>query len=485
MVSLCLLSCHKDDVIELPDGYGTIQFELARQNVYVLSSLTEAKSIKVTLVDDGAHQLVLPSMELEAIKDADGNVNYVSTRPYRLPVGHYAIESYRCYDMQADLIEELDITLTKNNEFDVLNGEASSISMPVQVKSPMGADNLYNTLYGLCLEVLGSDRSKWPKSWDFDGEGVDGTWAGLEFEWDVATNEAAYINGLVIDGEEEYIINSDTWEPILVSLPEFKHMKKLPACVANLTKLEGLTIRNCDMEEIDPEVWHSPITSLTIVNTQLKRLPDEIGDMRYLVDVWLEGNQFTEFPECLTRLENMWALNLIDEHITSVPASIANWGKTLCTLTISGTDIKELPDVFDKLYRVSMLDLNSNSQLSTLPASIGLVEIPSESGGFTPTGITGVNLDHCAFTEVPSVLKRPRMEYVSLCYNKLTSVQKSDFDAMTDLQTLKLDGNQFGSFPALTNPKLGYLSLMNCGLTRSQVDITGLPRLHPNFFYCE
>lgn len=479
--TFALFSCSSDDDSNaIPKGYGTVQFEMIRSNVYTVASLNTARTIKITVVDENAKETVLPSLDLV------GDENLISTKPVALPAGHYIVKSYRCFDLQGDLIEDLDITMTKENEFDITASIQTQMVLTVQVKQALTTSNLYNSLYGLCLEVLGSDKSKWPPSWNFEGDGIDQTWAGLEFEWDIETDSPAELIGLIIDGEEDYIINSDTWERQLVSLPEFKHMKKLPGCVANLTSLDGITIRNCDMEEIDPELQYSHITSLTITNTKLKHIPEELSNLQHIADVWIEGNELEEFPTALTECKNLYAFVLKDEPgITSVPESIQNWGEHLITLNISGTGITSLPDVFDKLYHVSTLELENNANLTSLPATIGLTQIPYPGGGFSPMGITGIILDGCGFTEIPAEVKRDRMLMLSMRNCKLTSVSKADFDAMPALQALYLDGNKFTSFPALTNPSLGFLSLTRCGLKKSQVDISGLPMLKAWNFYCE
>lgn len=495
LLSLCALlgtlaftSCKDDDIVpagseefEVPAGYGTATFEMIRYNVYgTVTSLEEAKTIKVVVVNEKGEKTELPSLMLT------GSDELIKTAAYPLPAGHYAVQSYRCFDLNGDLIESLDVTMYQDNEFDIVASENTGIVLTVQVKKPLTVSNVYNTLYGLCLEVLGSDKSKWPKSWDFDGEGIDGSWAGLEFEWDVATNTPIELIGLVINGDEEYIINSDTWEQELVSLPEFKHMKTLPGFLANLTRLDGITIMNCDLEEIDPQFQYSTITSMSIMNTKLKRIPDELGNLKNLCDVWIEGNNLEEFPTALTRCQNLYAFVLKDEpRVTDVPESIGNWGENLISLNISGTAITSLPDVFDKLWHVSSLELENNPNLSTLPPTIGLEKVPYSGGGYSDTGITGLYLDGCGFTSIPDVAKRKRLQVLSMCRNRLTSVSKADFDAMEDLQALYLDDNQFTSFPALTNPKLAFLSLMRCGLHKSQIDISGLPAMGTYGLYCE
>lgn len=480
LVALTFSCSHEDNIETIPEGYGTVQFEMIRSNVYTVAKLSEAKTIKVTVVDQNAKETVLPSLDLT------GDENLISTKPVALPAGHYIVKSYRCFDNQGDMIDDLDITMTKENEFDIIAGTNTQRSLTVQVKQVLTTSNLYNTLYGLCLEVLGSDKSKWPPSWNFEGEGIDQTWAGLEFEWDVATDSPAELIGIVIDGDEDYIINSDTWEQQLVSLPEFKHMKRLPGCLANLTTLDGITIRNCDMEEIDPELQYSQITSLTITNTHLKRIPEELAHLQHLCDVWIEGNQLEEFPTALTECKGIYAFVLKDEPgVTSVPESIKNWNENLISLNISGTGITSLPDVFDKLYKVSSLELEDNKNLKTLPSTIGLVQVPYSGGDYSLTGITGLYLDGCGFTEIPDVAKRARLKVLSMRDCHLISVSKADFEPMIDLENLYLDGNSFTSFPALTNPKLSFLSITRCGLHKSQIDISGLPNLSTWGFYCD
>lgn len=479
---LVLTSCKDNDTSTLPAGHGQVTFELVRNNVYLITRLGEIHTIKITLRDDQDNALVLPSMEITGTEDL------ISTAPYALPAGDYSVEHYVCFDRNGDIIDELEITLTKENTFTILPGETTAMALPVLVKHVNTTSNLYNSLWGLCMEAIGPDRSKWPPSWDFDGEGIDGNWAGLEFEWDVATNTPSELIGIVIDGNPEYIINSDTGEEILVSLPEFAHMRRLPSCIANFMSLDGITIRNCDMEELCPELQYSPITSLTVYNTKLKRVPEELGNMRNLCDVWLEDNELTEFPEAFTRCKDINAFVIRGEKITSVPQSISNWGRGLRSLEITGSNITELPDVFDRLWNVSTLVLDDNQLLSTLPSTLRLTEIPydgDQPGSYSPTGITGLSLRGCAFTHVPAEIQRERLIYLDLSNNKLTSLSKSDFDAMPDLETLKLDGNHLTSFPTLTNPKLAYLSLVGCGLSADQIDITQLPALRSGYFFCK
>lgn len=456
---------------------GRVSFELVRHNVYIIADLTEARTIKISLLTEQGDSLMLPSLALSGTEDL------ISTAPTALKAGRYTMLGYRCFDLQGDLIEDLDITLTKENQFEVKAGEDMPVSLPVEVKRVLTTSNLYNSLRGICLEILGEDESLWPKSWDFESGEINIDWAGLEFDTDANSNPTDVI-GLIIDGKPDYIINSDTWEQQLVSLPEFACMKELPSCVANLTGLQSIVVRNCQMERLPAELQYSNINNFDVENTCLSHVPDELGKMKSLTSMLLRGNQLTAFPECLTDIQTMEIFVLEDEAISEVPASIAQWGEHLVSLSIRGTQITTLPDVFDCLWHVSSLDLSNNTHLSTLPATIGVEKIPyGTDGKYSYTALSGINLSGCAFREIPAVVQRGGLRYLNMSKNGLTSITADQIAAMTDLETLVLDENKLTSFPKLSNPKLQMLSLIGTGLTRDEIDLSDLPSLNPRYVF--
>lgn len=474
-----LLGCSKEEKGLVYDStrQGKVTFELVRTSVYTISALSDAHTIKVTLRDMEGKEIVLPSMVLS------GNEDRISTEPYPIDAGIYEVINYKCYDMQADLIEELDITLTEDNVIEVEAGEELPISLPTYVKKVLTTSNLYNSLFGICLEILGDDEDLWPKSWDFASGEIDIFWAGLEFDTDERSNPTDVI-GLVIDGSPQYIINSDTGEELLVSLPEFKDMKVLPGCISNLQKLTSLVVRNCALEEIPAEIQYSYITSLSIENTNLAYIPKEMGKMEGLTDVEFKGNKFTEFPEELTDIETIEIFTIDNERISEIPESIEKWGKHLVALNIRNTDISSLPDVFDSLWHVSTLDVSGNKNLSTLPQSIGMYEIPyGNDGSYSPNALNGIYMNNCAFTDIPAAVQRKGIRYINMTGNKITQVTKEQIEKMEDLETLVLDGNKLTSFPKITNPNLTMLSLIDTGLTRDMVDLSGLPKLNPRYVF--
>lgn len=481
---LAFASCSKNDSnSEKFDAktQGRAIFELVRNNVYIISDLSEARTLKVTLLNEKGDTIALPSL---ALQQSELNEDLIQTAPYPLAVGTYRLLSYRCFDLQGDLIEDLDVVFeeAKQEPFTILAGEDEYVALPTDVKVVITTSNLYNTLQGICLEILGPDEDLWPKSWDFASGEITIDWAGLEFDTDANSNPTDVIS-IVIDGDPVYIINSDTWEKQLVSLPEFKHMVSLPACIANLTGIQSIVVRNCDLEDVPAEIEYSRATSFVVENTNLASLPEEFGNMTDLTDFAIRNNKFTEFPECISNIKTMEICFIENEAIPSIPASIANWEK-LTALTIAGTEISALPDVFDKLWRISNLDLHNNAKLASLPATLALEKIPYGTGSdYSLSRITGINLSHCAFTAIPSQVQRGGIRNLDLSYNGITSVSKEAIEKMADIETLILDGNKLSSFPKLTNSKLQMLSLIGTGLKREQVDLSGMPNLNPKYVF--
>lgn len=236
------------------------------------------------------------------------------------------------------------------------------------------------------------------------------------------------------------------------------------------------------MEELPEELKNTNIQTLHIEGTKLKKLPEALGDMKHLTNVFLKDNALTDFPEQLTRIENMYDFSIVNERISSVPESIKNW-KSLRTLRLRGMDITSLPDVFNDVYRISTLDLQDNKQLSTLPASIKDTKIPYDNGLYTKKTLRGLLLDGCAFTRIPDEVQHENIKMLSLADNRITNITQAEIERMSNLHTLILDRNPLTAFPKLTSNSLGMLSLIGCGFERTDIDLSGLPNLMPTYLF--
>lgn len=468
-----LTACSDDDDTALSPTQGLVSFQFTKTTTYTLTALSDIYSIIVTVEKDG-QSITLPSQILS------GDENMISTPGVALEAGTYKVLAYKAFDFNGRLIDLLDITLGSDNDMLIKAGEATAFVMPVKIKTPISISNYYNILYALCLEGIGEDKSMWPKSWDFENGYIDDTWAGLEFETD-DYGLLVSLSGIVFNGEplHNFEDNEGTENH---GLTEFKHMKKLPAAIANLSSLTSIIIRNCDVEELPEELKNTNIQTLHIEGTKLKKLPEALGDMKHLTNVFLKDNALTDFPEQLTRIENMYDFSIVNERISSVPESIKNW-KSLRTLRLRGMDITSLPDVFNDVYRISTLDLQDNKQLSTLPASIKDTKIPYDNGLYTKKTLRGLLLDGCAFTRIPDEVQHENIKMLSLADNRITNITQAEIERMSNLHTLILDRNPLTAFPKLTSNSLGMLSLIGCGFERTDIDLSGLPNLMPTYLF--
>ncbi|MGL4332578.1 MAG: DUF4458 domain-containing protein [Bacteroidales bacterium] len=445
MLLLCSMtflatSCN-DDIAEvgMEANQGGVSFKFLKITTYDIKDLEDIASVKITLEKDG-ERIELPSLSMTGTSDS------LTSRVVYLQEGAYRLVRYLAFDNTATLIATTEPD--KNNTFVVESGLISDFVMPINVKNILAPNNLRNSLYAICTEAFGHDSSLWPATWNAKTEW--GKWEGLEFELDEYDNPM-YLSCLTLDST-------------------FKPMKKLSSAIINIPSLENLIICDNDLEELPENFGVSKIGGLMIRNTNLSSLPESMKKMD-LKSVFLQNNAFTSYPEVLSVQPDMRSLDIIDENISGVPATIANLDQ-LTWLRIAGTQITALPDVFDKLFRISTLDISNNKNLSVLPATLKAVSYGSQS-----SYMRGVFADNCAFTTFPDELISPKYTTIHIRGNKFTSINKADIESMTNLDCLILDNNKLSSFPQLNKENMRMISLINTGLTAADVDRSGMPKL--------
>ncbi|HAS44982.1 MAG TPA: hypothetical protein DCS93_31160 [Microscillaceae bacterium] len=126
---------------------------------------------------------------------------------------------------------------------------------------------------------------------------------------------------------------------------ECLNMADLPAKINQLTQLESLTMTNCRLSRITPEMGglrklkklnisgngrqeFQENPQLDALYIPLEPLPDTMGDLTNLQELMLDSNGLTELPETIGNLKNLKILSLKNNRVTSLPESI----KTLVNL---------------------------------------------------------------------------------------------------------------------------------------------------------
>ena len=164
-------------------------------------------------------------------------------------------------------------------------------------------------------------------------------------------------------------------------------IKKIPAEIQNLTKLQRLYLSNNDIEKI----------------------PYEISNLKWLSEINLSENKLNKFPEIIFDCKNIEIINLSDNNIHEIPTNIDKL-KNVKSLNLSKTKIKKLPQNFFKLKNLSELNL-SNCELTEIPFEIEelkklkILDLENNKIKILPTNIVKlknlqiVNLRDNRFTE--------------------------------------------------------------------------------------
>lgn len=151
--------------------------------------------------------------------------------------------------------------------------------------------------------------------------------------------------------------------------------------------LEQLQVSYCKLSRVDMRMLClKSLRTLDLSNNHIKKLPDTIGDLRFLTDLILHNNHLESFSKalCLSSLQ-----------------------KSLQHLDLSQNRLKMLPACFCKLREIVSLKLDGNE----------LVRLPFHIGRLT------------------------KMRFLSAAHNKLT-VLPGDFRKLS-LENLDLFGNPF------------------------------------------
>jgi len=165
--------------------------------------------------------------------------------------------------------------------------------------------------------------------------------------------------------------------------------KKLDA----LSNLKTLNLYDNDITTVDDigRLEHTPLEEINLGMNKLSILPLDFGKLVGLRRVWLEDNDFEEFPLAICQLKSLEELRMSGNRLKNVPANLGSLAKleSLCldnneiesfplgvlqltslkSLWLRQNHITELPDNLDALSNLELFSLSSN-KISTLPTSI-------------------------------------------------------------------------------------------------------------------
>ena len=282
-------------------------------------------------------------------------------------------------------------------------------------------------------------------------------WNGLEDKWKRSLRENVEGNEYEVDFFEK-ICN------LKILNLSYTDIKELPNWIGNLINLTELYISENKLQRLLESIGNlTNLTKLVLDHNPLTELPNSIGNLINLTTLNLQNNQLTELPNWIGNLTNLTKLNLCHNHLTELPKSIGNLTK-LTELNLEQNQLTELPNWIGNLINLTYLDLGTvlyfrKNRFIELPENIGnlinLTELRAECIHLTrlPNNIrnlanlTKLYLDSNQLTELSeSIGNLTNLICLDLKKNQLTSLPES-IGNLTNLKSLNLAENQLTSLP--------------------------------------
>ena len=251
-------------------------------------------------------------------------------------------------------------------------------------------------------------------------------------------------------------------------------LKSIDPAIGKLEKLEYLNIANGELEEIPAEVANlKSLTDLEIYNCpKMTRFPVEIAQMPELVSVNISNNAQWSAEELYKGLDA----------IANGPSK-----EKLQILYATNNNLREIPESFSNLKKISLLDLSKN-QIETLhplgkevaPMQLyldhnNITSLPANSDGiFCGTDDTETfSVTYNKLKKVPNIFSAKSkyvMKSVDFSYNEIDGFEGEEEGKYKGLrvETLSLAANpgltKFPKCLGTTNSLISYIILRGCSI---------------------
>ncbi|XP_056162252.1 disease resistance protein L6-like [Syzygium oleosum] len=227
--------------------------------------------------------------------------------------------------------------------------------------------------------------------------------------------------------------------------PSIRHLKRLtslnlrfcdelnmlPIELGHMKALKELHIDGTSVQEIPVSMGYMEKLEVFSASNclQLSRLPDSVRGLTALLELSLEKAKITRIPASVEKLGKLRILSLKDcRWIGRLSDSICNLGNSLEELDITGTGISELPNLITCLGRLKVLKMDS--------CFIG--ELPREIGNLV--NLEELHASHCRSLKgaVPTAIKSlDRLRILRLGHSSISGIP-SEIGSLSCLQTLDL-----------------------------------------------
>ncbi|MDC6295261.1 leucine-rich repeat domain-containing protein [Ralstonia pseudosolanacearum] len=225
-----------------------------------------------------------------------------------------------------------------------------------------------------------------------------------------------------------------------LSLSGAGKLNALPHAVGQLPRLQELRLVDTGIQAMPPMWGASALKELTVSNTPLASLPDDLGALQKLAHLSLSGTQLRELPASAGNMSALQTLSLRDnKKLSGLPQSLGNLSG-LESLTLAGNHIRELP---------SMREAHSLQELTVDEPS--LAKLPPDFGTRGTLGrLAHLSLSNTKLRELPADLGNlSGLKTLSLQGNQRLEALPQSFGKLSGLEMLSLVGNRIQSLPSM------------------------------------
>lgn len=230
-------------------------------------------------------------------------------------------------------------------------------------------------------------------------------------------------------------------------------IKLLPESIGNLTSLRRLFLGRNKIESIPKTIGNlKQLKILDLNNNHIDSLPKEIGELGNLRKLNLKNNNLSTIPNEIGELGNLRILNLKNNNLSTIPESINKLTK-IERINLDGNEIISYPDVC--LGLDYDLDVNQVRALLNLEKEIN-IKIPCREklSDFdvrflkNEKKIICLCLNNCDLIELPSSIRLLKnLKYLFLSHNKFSNLPEFIGD-LEKLEYLDLHENKLISLPS-------------------------------------
>ncbi|XP_064101883.1 protein flightless-1-like [Macrobrachium nipponense] len=207
--------------------------------------------------------------------------------------------------------------------------------------------------------------------------------------------------------------------------PQIRRLVHLQTLILNNNPLTHFQFRQLP-SLLALQTLHMRCTQRTPAN-----LPSHLDALVNLADVDLSHNSLCIFPDCLYTLRNLKRLNVSDNEISEVGASIENWPK-LEVLNLCRNNLTSLPSQICKLENLRRLMVNENQlDFEGIPSGIGKI-----------VALEVFSAAHNQLEMIPEGLCRcPNLKKLILNSNRLVTLPEAIHFINETLEQLELADN--------------------------------------------